>query len=115
MTYEFLYLDAIHVLVRVHASHLQADAAKMMEGRLRYLHKMYLDTPPALRCYLPDAAYDTYLDLALTLRGSGKPLAALKLLARIPGLGIKYAGKLGLTIGSLATRKVGRMLGVRKP
>ena len=115
MVYGFLFLEAVHVLVRVHASQLQGDPAKMAQGRLLHLEKMERDTPPSLRHYLPDVEYATYKDVSrLMLRGH-RPVAALGYLGRVSRLGADYVLRLFLDVGRGVIRRVTRRRGAPRP
>lgn len=109
MVCEFYFLEAVHVLVREHRLHLQGDPAKLLEGKLLYLDRMKSDTPTELRHFLPQAAYETYWDMARLSIRSGRARTAFRLLGKIPPLGIKYVAKLAYDFGVVLWRSVIRL------
>lgn len=90
LAHHFVYLDEVLLYIRWHASNIQKEPERMAVAKMRYLEKLCQETPLEFRHHLPEVAYLTYEEIALSLLSARRFSEAASMLGKIALLGPKY-------------------------
>jgi len=106
--YKFLFLNEKLVFVRLHPSHthIQNDPEQMTIGAMRYLKKIYIDTPEIFRHHLPNVFYNIYLRTISSLLTKNKYYKATLCSVKILSLAPKYWFLFGLYLIRFFFKKI---------